>query len=65
MTVDIDLFITPFGATPREGQAPLELQFSDSYPFSLIIETSDESIFDAELIELANNAGIYGEEIII
>lgn len=65
MSVNIETFITPFGAEPREGQAPLEVQFIDAYPFSLIIENSDETIFDAELIELANNAGLYGEQIVI
>ena len=65
MGINIDTFITPFGADPREGQAPLEVQFTDEYPFSVIIETSDESIFDAEIIELEPNAGFYGEEIVI
>jgi len=63
--IDLDILFTPFGATPTEGQAPLEVQFFDTFPISLIIETSDESLMDAELTEVSDTVPYYNQEVVI
>lgn len=51
MEIDIDFLFGEITATPREGYAPLGVQFADGPNFDLIVEQSDTTQVPNLIIE--------------
>jgi hypothetical protein len=49
--INLDLFYGGFDATPRNGYAPLGVQFADGNIYDLIIEDSDTDMIPNVIVE--------------
>ena len=52
--VNLDLFYGGINADPRDGYAPLEVQFTDGNVYDAIIEDSDTEWVPDTIIELSS-----------